>query len=144
MDSNADLDRNKILEENFNGTSTSATNSTRNLQMDRSKESKDLDSSINSTNTMNGTSLYQTNNESTTTMPSSLPEIILPPIGNDLLSTPPSEDERKKTAQNAMEDYMNQDDGGEDWLLAMGELIIEEDWEIIPSTEEEINGDDIT
>lgn len=37
------------------------------------------------------------------------------------------EEDRKTLAQNAMEDYLNQDDGGEAWLQSLGQIIQEVD-----------------
>jgi hypothetical protein len=58
---------------------------------------------------------------------------------------PPSEDDRAKSAEVAMQEYLDEDDGGGDWLRAMVEIIEEdEDSELLPTDEPtgKINGSD--
>jgi hypothetical protein len=58
---------------------------------------------------------------------------------------PPSADDRAKSAEVAMQEYLDEDDGGDDWLRAMVEIIEEdEDSELILTEEptDKINGSD--
>jgi hypothetical protein len=72
--------------------------------------------------------------QNVTTLPASLPEVSLPisdattSTGESLFSSQPmSIEDKKKEAEIAMQDYLDRDDGGEDWLTVMGQLMQEED-----------------
>jgi len=69
-------------------------------------------------------------------MPESLPQVALPLDSGtssnvkSLYSDPvPTMKEKKEAAKKAMEEYLDQDDGGEDWLTVMGQLMEEDDEE---------------
>lgn len=77
----------------------------------------------------------------TTGMPGALPQATLPfgdiPPKRSLYSDPvPTMEERKQAADEAMQEYLDKDDGGEDWLTVMGQLIEEDDDDIELDTEE--------
>ncbi|CAJ1957136.1 unnamed protein product [Cylindrotheca closterium] len=67
-------------------------------------------------------------------LPDTLPQTILP-VGDaaasnkkSLYSDPvPTKENKEEAAAKAMEDYMNQDDGGDDWLTVMGQLMEEDE-----------------
>jgi hypothetical protein len=82
-----------------------------------------------------------------TTLPSSLPEVSLPisdattSTGGSLYSSQPMNiEDKKKEAEIAMQDYLDRDDGGDDWLTVMGQLMQEEDEDENDTIQ--INGDD--
>jgi broad specificity phosphatase PhoE len=43
------------------------------------------------------------------------------------LKVPPTESDRRDAAEKAMENYLNQDDGAQDWILSLTEIIEEEE-----------------
>lgn len=71
-----------------------------------------------------------------TTLPSALPEVSLPSLDSTTTTSeglyapqPSSLEEKQNEAESAMQAYLDQDDGGEDWLVVMGQLMQEDDVE---------------
>jgi hypothetical protein len=91
----------------------------------------------NETGAVEQDALVEAPEQNETTLPSSLPDVSLPvsdatiSTGESLYSSQPMNiEDKKKVAETAMQDYLDRDDGGEDWLTVMGQLMDEDDEDV--------------